>query len=105
MRHDKAMDQSTINEARIIDAVSWLVKAAAQLRIVGLDTVAIDRAAKNLYAQRKVLATQPTVEPADGHDAMVEHAILNAYGHALYSGHDCCSEIETICDRIMKGIS
>ena len=40
-----------------------------------------------------------------GHDAMVEHAILNAYGHALYSGHDCCSEIETICDRIMKGIS
>lgn len=98
------MDQTTINEARIIDAVSWLVKASAQMRIVGLDTKAIDQTAKDLYEQRKVLATQPTLEPVDGHESMVEHAILNAYGHALYSGSIHCGEIEEVCNRVIGRI-
>lgn len=104
MPHNQSMDQETINEARIIDAVSWIVKASAQLRIVGLDTEALDKQARILYMQRKALAQRPSQEPIDGHEAMVQHAILNAYGHALYSGSIHCGEIEEICNRLIRRI-
>lgn len=77
--------------ARIVDAASWLIKAAAQLECIeddGARDIAVScRAyAQDLIAGRDVMASRGATIAGSAHETMIEHALLNAAGHAIYAG-------------------
>lgn len=78
-------------EARIIDAASWLVKAAVQLRTLA-DPAAraaadhLERNAGDILVCRREWAEKGSRIDNEAHENMVRHALLSAAGHALYAG-------------------
>lgn len=83
------VDSKVEAEARIIDAASWLVKAAAQLGCISelhSASCELEKLAGDLLRDRKFFSEKGCDVALKAHSSMVKHALLNAAGHAFYAG-------------------
>ena len=85
-------NSAEVAAARLLDACSWLMKAAVQLRVctntdAHLIAARVEDQVREIWDHRDWLCSKGNDDQkTDPHRMMVSHALMNAAGHAMYAG-------------------